>query len=102
MFYAIFLMNIAVPTIMHKDSDYNAQRQGEAMEIKKGNVIFEDIMGIDLNGETVSCTDISGTKIYIPMEVVVRLYEGCRHIKRKNGYDWDEYCDKLLSKGGLP
>lgn len=47
----------------------------------------------------VEYTDASGARVFIPVQLLVRLYEGVKwHHERNNTVDWDEFCGSLFEK----
>lgn len=44
-------------------------------------------------------TDKSGARVFIPIALLVRLYEGVKsHHERNSDLDWEDYCDSLFQK----
>lgn len=47
----------------------------------------------------VEYTDKSGARVFIPMTLLVRLYEGVKwHHERNSSQDWNEYCNSLFAE----
>lgn len=45
----------------------------------------------------VEYTDVDGNRIIIPMDVLIRLYDGAKyHIEKVYGINFDEFCDDVL------
>lgn len=65
------------------------------MKIEKGIVELEDASSFYPTTPYVSYTEVGGTKVIIPMRLLVRLYEGSRyHIGKQQ--DWDKFCGSLF------
>lgn len=48
----------------------------------------------------VEYTDTSGARVFIPMKLLVRLYEGVKwHHERNVDQPWDEFCESLFNQG---
>ena len=69
------------------------------MKTENGVIILEDATGFTPNGNGTTYTDLSGMKIFIPLELLVRLYEGTKFDFERHGYDWEKKCDMLFKKG---
>lgn len=62
----------------------------------EGNlIVLEDSTGFTPHPHGVEYTDISGARVYVPMKLLVRLYEGTKYNFEKK-FDWDDFCDSLF------
>ena len=44
-------------------------------------------------------TDKSGARVFVPITLLVRLYEGVKwHHERNSDLDWNDYCDSLFAE----
>ena len=67
------------------------------MQINKQGVLLEEIAGFSVDALSVRYTDITGVTIHIPMEILIRLYEGVKaDVQKRRGKNWDEYCTFVM------
>lgn len=61
-------------------------------------VELEDVaQGYSPGPEGVEYTDISGARVFIPMKLLVRLYEGAKwHHERNSDQPWETRCGNLF------
>ena len=68
------------------------------MLVQKGMIILEDCKGYSPNTNGVEFTEQpSGVRVFIPYDLLVRLYEGSKFQHEKRGGDWDSFCDSLFT-----
>lgn len=61
------------------------------------NVIhLDEVRGYKPAQDGVFYTDKTGSQIFIPMAVLVRLYEGVQFDFERNGGDWKKFCNNLF------
>jgi hypothetical protein len=49
----------------------------------------------------VEYVDMSGARVFIPMKLLVRLYEGAKwHHERNSDQPWERYCGHLFIEEG--
>lgn len=68
------------------------------MKTKNGVIVLEDSTSFSSIEDGVGYTDISGTKFFIPMPLLIRLYEGTKYTFKKRGIDWDDFCESLFEE----
>lgn len=70
------------------------------MKIERDIFVLEDIAGFSPNTAGVHYRDINGTRVFIPMKVLVHLYDGAKFHLTKNGQTlkWKKFCDSLFAK----
>lgn len=68
------------------------------MKTQQNTIILEDSIGFSPTPHGVNYTDISGTRIHIPISLLVRLYEGTKEHMERKGVDWVKFCDSLFNK----
>jgi len=67
------------------------------MKTQGQTIVLEDAKNISVAGfATVTYTDFSGTRIQIPMKLLVHLYEAARYDHERRGTDWRKFCDSLF------
>lgn len=66
------------------------------MHTSNGRIVLEDSVGFLPSVDGVSYTDITGTKIHIPMKLLVRLYEGSKFHLEREGLDWERFTNSLF------
>lgn len=57
---------------------------------------FSPHTGLGSVQDCVDYTDLTGTKISIPMSLLVRLYDGSKYHHESRGGNWDYYCNALF------
>lgn len=69
------------------------------MKIDNGSLDLDgNLTGFSPNGNLVSCT-IDGTKVLIPLHIIVRLYEGSKwHHEKNSNISWEDFLDDLFNK----
>lgn len=71
--------------------------------MKVGQIVeLEDVaQGYSPVAGGVEYTDINGARVFIPMKLLVRLYEGVKWHHEKNAdQPWDEFCNSLFNDEG--
>lgn len=68
------------------------------MKMYDGVVYLHSVKSFMPSMNSVHYTDVDGNRIAIPMDVVIRLYEGARyHIEQVYGIDFKEFSDDVLN-----
>jgi len=67
------------------------------MKTENGVIVLEDLKAFSPYDNEVCYTDMSGTRISIPMKVLIHLYEGSKSILERRGINWKKYCDKFFA-----
>lgn len=67
------------------------------MEIKNGTVILEEAGGIDVIDfyRYMGYSEISGTKVKIPVKTLLRLYAILQYQVEKGGYNFEDFCQSV-------
>lgn len=61
-------------------------------------VELEEAVGYSPESNGVTYTDITGARVFIPMSLLVRLYEGTKEHFERRGVCWREYTDSLFKE----
>lgn len=67
------------------------------MKTVNGTICLEDIRSSSPEKEGVYYTESTGVRIFIPMDVLIRLYDMTKHQISKSE-NWDEFCNNLFKK----
>lgn len=67
--------------------------------MKIGRIVkLEDALSYAPVAGGVEYTDVSGARVFVPLKLLVRLYEGFKHQHEQACFQsWDEYCKSLFS-----
>jgi len=69
------------------------------MKTNQNIIELEDANGgMSVQTHGVEYTDETGTRIYVPMKLVVHLYELAKYDLERQGYNWLEFTDSLFPK----
>jgi hypothetical protein len=68
------------------------------MKTINGTVVLENIKRYSAGVDGVRYVDSSGSEIFIPIEILVRLYDGIEEHIRGVGLDWDKFCKNIFKK----
>lgn len=71
---------------------------GRRMKTQINSIVLEDSTGYSPTVDGVFYTDISGTRIFVPMKVLIRLYEGAKYDIERKGYDWAAFCASFFEE----
>ena len=66
------------------------------MRTSINTIILEDCEGYSPTTEGVSYTDITGTKIFIPMKLLIRLFDGTKDHLERTGVDWEVFVKNIF------
>lgn len=66
------------------------------MKFVDGTCYLEEVRGYTPYDHGVRYTDKSGNEIYIPMKLLIQLYEGAKFQKERYGIDWKEFTDRFF------
>lgn len=67
------------------------------MKLINGVVYLEDSVGFSPDIHGVKYKDTNGNNIYVPIKLLIRLYEGHKYnYEKKLCGVWEEYCDNLF------
>lgn len=65
----------------------------------KGNIFeLEEVNGYSPSMIGVAYTDINQTRVFIPMKVLIRLYEGVKSDIERKGCRWEEFVNALFAE----
>lgn len=68
------------------------------MKMHDGVVFLDRVQTFFPTMNNVEYTDVDGNRIVVPMDVLIRLYEGARyHIEQVYGMDFKEFSDDVLN-----
>lgn len=56
------------------------------------------ITRIEPNGDLITVTENKGTKVCLPLDVILRCHVVARHECEKAGGDWDAECKRILDQ----
>jgi len=68
------------------------------MRTSKNEIILEDCASYSPTSEGVDYTDITGTRIFIPMKLLIRLSDGTREYLERRGINWETFCEDIFKK----
>lgn len=69
------------------------------MNTENGKIILEGVIGFSVSHYFVCYTDTSQINICIPMDVLIRLYEGAKFdVEKRQGKNWEVFCDSFFEK----
>jgi len=66
------------------------------MKTSKNQIILEDCASYSPTLEGVGYTDITGTRVFIPIKLLIRLSDGTREYLERRGTDWETFCENLF------
>ena len=67
------------------------------MKMYDGVVYLDSLKTFMPSMNAVHYTDVDGNRIVVPMDVLIRLYDGAKyHIEKVYGINFDEFCDDVL------
>lgn len=67
------------------------------MKTEGNMIVLEDSARFTPFTHGVEYTDVSGARVYVPMKLLVRLYEGTKYNFEKK-VDWDDFCNSLFEE----
>ena len=66
------------------------------MRTSNSQIILEDCKGYSPTTDGVSYTDMAGTQIFIPMKLLVRLFDGTKEHLERTGVDWEVFVKNIF------
>jgi hypothetical protein len=54
--------------------------------------------GLNIHGDFAYYRDTEETKIYIPLSVIIRLYELGKFETDRRGQNWDDFCNQQVNR----
>ena len=61
-------------------------------------IVLDEVTGYTPTEIGVTYTDTTNTTVFIPITVLVRLYEGVKFNIERNDIDWTKFCDGLFKE----
>lgn len=68
------------------------------MKIHGGSFELEGIDGMSFSSTGVTCMDQQKTMVFIPFEVLIRLYDTAKFVTEKRGANWEEFTSSFFVK----
>lgn len=66
------------------------------MKTMNNTLVLENSKSFSVNTESIDYTDDSGTRVRIPLKLLVQLYEGAKYDFCRKGIDWEIFCKDLF------
>jgi len=66
------------------------------MIIRKNTILLDDHAGFSPTREGVTYVDKTGVSIYVPLKLLVSLYEGTKFDMERRGIDWEQLTNNLF------
>lgn len=68
------------------------------MKIRGSLFVLEAVDGYSPSFDGVNYTDINKTKVFIPMKVLITLYEGARDDIERRQVNWEEFTSAFFGR----
>lgn len=66
------------------------------MKIINGTVYLDEIGGINTQGDHVTLAEATGTRLSLPLSVILRCHAIAKHECEKRGNDWEAEKERIM------
>ena len=65
------------------------------MIVTNSRITIKDMTGFSPCGHGIHFHDSDRNTFYLPLDVLIRLYEGAKFDMERQGIDWEKLCEKV-------